>query len=344
MNHKWKEQLRDSTRGLGFIILVVIIAVVFDLIDSRFLTYMSLIGIARHMASNGLAALGLTFVVIVHRFDLSITGVAAFCAMTLGALIAVGLPLWLVVIIGLALGGGIGAISGIAISYFDLPDIVTTIAVGSMGAGLAFIYSGGSTIFQNFFTCGIIDINNSRVGSVPVAFWVLIGIYAVAWFVIGHTRTGIAFYGTGENPKAAHFSGIATRRFVALAYILGGMGTVLAVVLLLAESGTAEPNTGANLLMPAYASVFLGAAIMGRTSVIGTFGGVLLITMLLDGFAIMGLPYYYSDAVVSLILLIAVFAFSDSVRGALKKIRNSGIKLKFGAPAGKIIFRKSDQA
>ncbi|MGO4853577.1 ABC transporter permease [Phaeovulum sp. W22_SRMD_FR3] len=317
----WREWTRHSARGVGFVVLVLLVGAVFGLIEPRFLSAASLNGIARHMAANGLAALGLTFVVIVRKFDLSIAGVAAFAAMSMGAMIAAGLPLWLVVVAGLALGAVIGAISGIAISRFGLPDIVTTIALGSVGAGLAFVYTGGRSIFQNFFTSGITDLNDARLLGLGVSLWLLVAIYALAWFVLDRTRTGLAFYATGENPRAAHFSGIATRRFVALAYVLCAMCTVLAVLLILAESGTAETNKGANLMMPAYAGVFLGAAIMGGTSVVASFGGILLITMLLDGFALMGVPYYYSDGVVSLILLIGVLAFSDSARGFLGGLR-----------------------
>ncbi len=306
--------LRASSRAFGFCGLVLLVGAAFTLLEPRFLSHASLNGIARHMAANGLAALGLTFVVIVRRFDLSIAGVAALAAMSMGAMIAAGLPLWAAVCGGLALGALIGAVSGVAISYFNLPDIVTTIAVGSICGGMAFLYTGGRSIFQNFFQSGITDLNDARLLGLGVSLWILLAIYAVAWFAMSCTRTGIAFYATGENPIAAHYSGIATRRYTALAYMLCAVCTVLAVLLILAESGNAETNKGANLMMPAYAGVFLGAAVMGGASVFASFAGILLITMLLDGFALMGVPYYYSDGVVSLILLGGVVAFSDSLR------------------------------
>lgn len=308
-------------RALAFCLLVGLVGAAFTLAESRFLTQASLAGIARHMAANGLAALGLTFVVIVRKFDLSIGGVAAFSAMSMGAVIAAGLPLWVAVLAGIALGMMLGAISGIAISRFGFPDIVTTIAVGSVCAGLAFLYTGGRSIFKNFFQSGIIDLNDARFLGLGVSLWFLLITYGLAWFVMHRTRTGHAFYATGENPRAAHFSGIATGRFIALAYMLCAVATVLAVLLILAESGNAETNKGANLMMPAYAGVFLGAAIMGGTTVLSTFAGILLITMLLDGFSLMGVPYYYSDGVVSLILLMGVIAFSDGARGWASNLR-----------------------
>lgn len=301
-------------RPLVFLLLVVLVAAGFTIAEPRYLSHASLSGIARHMAANGLAALGLTFVVVVRKFDLSIAGVAAFTAMTMGAVIAAGYPLWAAVAIGIVTGGLIGMVSGVAISRFGMPDIVTTIATGSVCAGLAFLYTGGRSIFQNFFTSGITDLNDARFLGLGVSLWFLVSVYAAAWFVMHRTRTGHAFYAAGENPVAAHYSGIQVKNYVVLAYVLCAVCTVLAVLLILAESGNAETNKGANLMMPAYAGVFLGAAMMAGTSVLATFAGILLITMLLDGFSLLGVPYYYSDGVVSLILLMGVVAFSGFAR------------------------------
>ena len=307
-------------RIVALLALIAGVAMAFTLAEPRYLSPANLSGIARHMAANGMAALGVTFVVIVRKFDLSITGVASFAGMTMGAAIAAGLGLWLAIIIGLACGALIGAVSGLAVGRFNMPDIITTIAVGSVCSGLAFLYTGGRSIFQNFFTSGIIDLNDARLLGLNLSLWLLVGIYGLAWFVMHHTRTGRAFYASGENPTAAWYSGIPVRRFVLLAYVLCAICTVLAVLLILAESGNAETNKGARLLMPAYAGVFLGAALMAGTSVLATFAGILLITMLLDGFSLLGVPYYYSDGVVSLILLLGVLAFSDRARAWLARL------------------------
>lgn len=303
-----------SGRILGFLALVLVIGTAFALAEPRFLNPVSLNGIMRHMAANGLAALGLTFVVIVNKFDLSLAGIAAFAAMSMGTIIALGFGLYAAIAGGIVIGAIIGFLSGTAIGRFGLPDIVTTIAVGSITAGLAFVYTGGRSIFENFFDSGITELNDARVLGIGVSMWFLLAIYGLAYVVMHKTRTGVAFYATGENPVAAHYSGLPVARYVALAYVICAVCTVLAVLLILAESGNAETNKGANLMMPAYAGVFLGTAIMGGTSVLATFAGILLITMLLDGFSLMGVPYFYSDGVVSLILLCGVIAFSETLR------------------------------
>lgn len=304
----------EAGRLLAFVALVLVVSTGFALVEPRFLSQANLAAVTRHMAANGLAALGLTFVVIVRRFDLSLAGVACFAAMTVGFMIAEGQPLWLAVAAGLAAGALIGAVNGAAIAWFGLPDIVTTIATGSIAAGMAFLYSGGRTIFRNFLNSGLLEFNDARLLGLNLSVYFLLAAYGAAWFLLHRTRYGHAFYATGENPVSAFYSGVPVRGYIAAAFVACGIGATLAVLLILAESGTADTNEGANLLMPAYAGVFLGAALMGGASVLATLAGTFLITLLLDGFSLVGVPYYYSDGVVSAILLGGVLLFDERVR------------------------------
>lgn len=303
-----------TARFMAFAALVFIIGAAFTVVEPRFLSTQNISAVTRHMAANGLAALGLTLVVIVRKFDLSFAGTAGFSAMTIGFMIAGGHDLWLCIMAGVLAAAVVGAFNGIAISYFGLPDIVTTIATGSIAGGLAFLYSRGRTIFQNFVTSGILDLNDARLFGYSVSFFFLIALYAVAWVFMHRTRYGASFYATGENPVSAYFSGVPVRTYTMMAFVICAITSVLAVVLILAESGTADTNKGATLLMPAYAGVFLGAALLGGTSVLATLAGTFLITMLLDGFSLLGVPYYYSDGVVSAILLTGVVLFDARVR------------------------------
>jgi len=307
-------------RTVAFLVLVVVIVAAFALVEPRYLTKSNLSAVTRHMSANGLAALGLTFVVVVRRFDLSFPGIACFGAMTVGFLIAAGQPLWLAIAVGMVAGAAIGAVNGWAVGYGGLPDIVTTIATGSIAAGLAFVYSGGRTIFQNFMPSGILDLNDVRLLGINLSVYILLAVAAAAHVLLHRSRFGAAFHATGENDVSAWFSGIRTRLATLSAFVICGVTAVMAVVLLLAESGTADTNDGAGFLMPAYAGVFLGAAILGGASIPATLAGTVLITVLLDGFSLLGVPYYYGDGVVSTILLVGVLAFDSRLRGALERL------------------------
>jgi len=307
-------------RTVAFLVLVAVVVAAFAIAEPRYLTKSNLSAVTRHMSANGLAALGLTFVVVVRRFDLSFPGIACFGAMTVGFLIAAGQPLWLAIGVGLLAGAAIGAVNGWAVGYGGLPDIVTTIATGSIAAGLAFVYSGGRTIFQNFMLSGILDLNDVRILGINLSVYILLAVAAAAHVLLHRSRFGAAFHATGENDVSAWFSGIRTKMATLAAFVICGVTAVMAVVLLLAESGTADTNDGAGFLMPAYAGVFLGAAILGGASIPATLAGTVLITILLDGFSLLGVPYYYGDGVVSTILLLGVLAFDSRLRGAVERL------------------------
>lgn len=311
----------ELIRPLALLAMTVVIVATFAFIQPRYLSYANLTAISRHMASNGLAALGLTFVVVVRRFDLSFAGIASFAAVTVGFMIASGYDLAPAIGVGIVAAVLFGLVNGAAISYFGLPDIITTIATGSIAGGLAYIYTGGQTIFENFMTSGLLDINDSRLFRINLSVYFFLGIYFFAWLVLQRSRLGVGFYATGDNPVSAFFSGISTRAYTMAAFAICGGTAALAVLLLIAESGTANTNHGATLLMPAYASVFLGAALLGGASVLATLAGTMLITILLDGFSLVGVPYYYSDGVVSLILLFGVILFDERLRRSVAMLR-----------------------
>lgn len=310
-------------RHVGVAAMIAAIIAVFTALEPRYASYGNLSAVTRHMAANGLAALGLTFVVVVRRFDLSFPGVASLAAVTVGFLIASGHGLWFAIAAGLAIGIPVGLLNGFAIGYLRLPDIVVTIGSGSIAAGLAFLYTGGQSIFQNFITSGLLDLNDTRFFRINVSAYFLLAAYCLAGLVLHRSRFGVALYATGENPVAAHFSGIRVRACVMAAFGLCAATSVLAVLLLIAESGAANTNHGATLLMPAYAGVYLGAALLGGASIPATFAGTLVITILLDGFSLLGLPYYYSDGMVSGILLFGVVVFDPRVRRQFRRLAAS---------------------
>jgi len=263
---------------------------------------------------GGLVALVLIFVVLLRRFELPFPGIGSLAAVTSGYLIAGGQDLWLAIAVGLVVATAIGLANGWAISYLGLPDIVVTIGTGSIAAGLAFVYTGGQTIFQNFMKSGLLDLNDMRFFKLNLSVYFMVAVYLLAAVVLHRSRIGIALYATGENPVAAFFSGIRTKACIMAAFGVSAATAVLAVVLLIAESGNASTNHGATFLMPAYASVYLGAALLGGASVPATFVGTAVITVLLDGFSLLGVPYYYSDGVVSTILIAGVIAFDERFR------------------------------
>ncbi len=321
--------MRDNAallRILAFAFIVLLIAGVFYALTPTYLSANNLRGLLQHMAINGLAALGLTFVIIVRHFDLSFPGVASLGAMTLGWLIAGNMPLLVAIGGALAIGAAFGLVNGLAVARLKMPDIVTTIATGGLAVGFSYFYSNGTTISDGFFTSGILDLNDAKILGLDEPFAILLGAALLAFIVLHVSRAGRAFYATGENPVSARFSGINVTWVTVLAFVICGLTACLSITLLVASAGASDVTVGNQLLMPAFAAVYLGAALFGRPSVPATMAGTLLMSMMLSGFVLLAVPYYYSDAIVSTVLILAILGFDPGMTDALRR----GLTLRRG--------------
>jgi ribose transport system permease protein len=314
-------------RLLGFVLVLGAVMVLFSAFSPHFATTANFSAILRHMSAIELSALGLTCVVVVRKSDLAFPGIASLGAMTAAWLIAQQQGLPLALLAGIAIGIVCGAISGAAVGFMRLPDIVSTIAIGAISASLSFLYSQGATISDNFVSAGLVDINSRSIAFVGVPVLLMLAMNLAAWVILHRTRFGRAFYATGENPRSAFFSGVRTRSYLLGAFVISGGMSCLAGILRSAEAGQADVHIGSGLLLPAYASVYLGAALFGRTSVLATFASCMLISATLDGCTLLGVPYYYGEGIMSLIVLMAVIAFDPRTAGLLSTaILHSGKK------------------
>ena len=129
---------------------------------------------------------------------------------------------WLAIALGMFAGMGaaliVGAINGVGVSYFGVSPFIMTLGVQSVGAGAALFLTGGVPVsdipfsFADFFGFG-------RVLGVPVPVWLALIAVAFAWVFMSRTRAGERIYAVGGNIKAAHLTGIDTKKTLLFAYI-----------------------------------------------------------------------------------------------------------------------------
>lgn len=303
------------------IALIVVIAAAFQLATPKYLTANNFRGLLSAMSISGIVALGLTFVIVLRKFDLSLTGIAAFSAMTLGFVLSTtgDLATTLVACVGIGLLCGI--INGALIGFGRLPDVVTTIAVGSIAYGMAFAYNGGGDYSKNFFSSGMVTLNYQTVFGLQIPVLLLLVTAIVTGFLLHATRFGQSFYAAGENPTAARYSGISVPKMMIAGFGIAGALVGIAMIIQISGIGSSRVTAGGQILLPAYTSVYLGAALLGRASIPATLAGSLIMTMLLNGFTLLSVPYYYSDAVVSLVLILAIVLFDPRILTLIKNPR-----------------------
>ncbi|SHO66526.1 ribose transport system permease protein [Pseudoxanthobacter soli DSM 19599] len=309
-------------RRWGTIIVIVLVGVLFAVLSPYFGTVSNFNNILFSMIVSALVSMGLTFVVRVGSFDLSIGVTVTTTSIVVALLIPmVGAPL--AIVGGLAAACVVGLVNGVLVTYGRLSGIVTTLGVMFLLGGVNQYLTGGYQVAVDYGEAGFRYIGQGRVG--PIAFPVIL--LAVV-FVIGHilaTRSKVGHYisAVGDNPMAAYYSGLTVYRWVIVSFVLSALFSGIGGVILTSISTSAQPVGGQGYLLEAFAAVFLGATILGKGKphLLGTLLGVFFLYMVSSGMNMVGISYATRQLFNGLVLLVAV--------GANAMLNREEIHLKF---------------
>ncbi len=291
---------------IAFFVLFTAVCLVFQLLRPTFLTLNSITTMLKVCSSTAIAALGLTFVIVVGRSDISFYMSCCFAGMFMAWLIKSGLHPLVAIAGGLVAGAVWGLVSGLAVGKFKLPDIISTIAIGSIAFGMAYLFSDGAFIFTNFATSGITSLSEYRFLGITVSVYIMLALYVLAYIVLEKSKFGREFYAVGSNQKAAFFSGVHVNRILIAAFVVSGTLAALSAMISNAAQGQGNVKIGLNLLMPCFSAIYIGWSVFRRPCVVGTLFGSLLATVITTGFTVLNIPYYWSDLTMALILIAAI--------------------------------------
>jgi len=309
---------------LAFLVLLVGIATIVELKTGKFLAEKNIEDLLTHMTYAALVGLGLTFVIVAGFADMSFPSISCLAAMTMSFMIARGLHPLACVSIGLAAGAVAGVANGVMVGRFKLPDMVATIALGSIAQGLAYLYSRGSHISENFADSGIMLLNDGKVLGTTAPIVITVAAYTLGYLLLHRSRYGRCFYATGSNIVAARFSGVRVRRYVVAAFVICGALAALTNMIQSAANGKGDIKSGLALLMPAYAAVFVGVSMFKKPGVIGTFFGALLIGTVRNGFTLLLWPdvkLFKLDLAIGVVLIVAIIVSKTDFAALARRCR-----------------------
>jgi ribose transport system permease protein len=263
-------------------------------------------------------AVGVTAVLVVGEFDLSVGFVVGLAAAAgIAAMAFQGWPIWLAVTIALATGAAAGLANGIAVAFIGIPSFVATLAIGSIAAAVELAITKTS-IFQGIPE-SYLELALTRVATIPLRAIIALAVVLVFLVILRATVFGRHAGAVGDNPAAALLAGVAVQRVRVVAFVLAGLTAGLAAVLVTSSAGSYYPNLGTGYLLPAYAAAFLGLSLGGglRFNVLGSYLGVLLLGMVSTGLTMMNQPSWVAALVQGIVLIAAVAGIAIRRRGAL---------------------------
>jgi len=314
---------RVSVRGVAerwSLVLAFVVAFVFFSIarPHSFLTWDNARAILDDSSVQCVFAIGVTAILVIGEFDLSVGFVAGLAGAAGVSVMAYhGWGAGAAVLVALLAGGVSGLANGVAVAYVRIPSFVATLAVGSIAAAIELAITK-TAIFEGLSPT-YLDIATTHVATIPLRAVIAAGVAVVFMIILRGTVYGRHAASIGDNPAAARLVGIAVERVRTIAFVLAGLCAGLAAVLVTSSATQYYPGLGTSYLLPAYAGAFLGLSLGGglRFNVLGSYLGVLLLAMVTTGLTMMNAPSWVAALVQGIVLIVAVAGVAVRRRGAL---------------------------
>jgi ribose/xylose/arabinose/galactoside ABC-type transport system permease subunit len=310
--------------------VLLLLVIVGAIVAPRFLTTVNLINILEQVSVLGLTTIGLTFVVLIGRLDLSLEGIVGFAPMLAAVMLApaaaggfgIELPSWSGVLIALGAAGLIGLFNGFMVVRVGLNPFISTLGLLVLLRGGVLVISSGRSIYSP--GKALTYLGSANWFGLPVSVLLFVAVAIVVGLVFQYHRYGRALYAVGGNEEAARAAGINVDRIIWSAFFFAGLLAGLAGVLMTGRLDSAVTTQGQGIIFSAFAAAVIGGVSLGggKGTIIGVVSGVLLIGVINNLLTLAQVPSFYVQASTGAVIIIAAVLTTVASR------RSSGVKTR----------------
>ena len=292
----------EFVRKYGILLVLIVMWVLLAAVSPTFRTTTNVINILRQVSVNGIIAIGMTFVIMTGGIDLTVGSLVAVAGVISGSiLVANPNNVVFAVAAGIVACALFGAMNGFFVAYMDVPPFVATLAGMTIARGFAYVYSDGKP-----YTLASPGFSTIGKGMTPII--IFIAILVICHIFLSKMKFGRYIYAVGGNPKAAEASGVRVKHILMKVYILSGILTGIAGIVLASRTNSGQPAVGTGYETDAIAAAVIGGTSMtgGIGTVPGTLIGILIIGTLNNGLNLLDVSSYWQQIIKGLIILGAV--------------------------------------
>ncbi len=283
---------KNSKLNFGMLAGFATFALVFIYFSIKAPSFLTRINLIRNLIMpatiSAVISLGMTIVMTGGGIDLSVASIAGLAGMASAVGAAqLDLPIVLMILLALIVGGLIGAINGALVAYGGISPFVVTLSIIYLARGLQYLVAL-SAVSGTYL---MLPRAATKLGGEPnflIGAAVLVAI--IFYFFLDRSIYGRYIKAVGNNIHAAKYSGIPTRFYTWITYVLCGFCCAIAGVMLTFNEGMARVGSGESYQIDAFLLPILGNSIFGRFSVQGTIFSSLFLYMIINGLFILGTP------------------------------------------------------
>lgn len=292
----------------GIIFILVIEFLIFSFASPNFLTLDNLFLVGRQVSFTGIAAVGMTMVLLMGEIDISVGSILAFTGCLSAELVVkYNMPLPIVFLVIIGVSAVFGLASGTMTAVFKIPSLICTLAMQTIIKGFTYLMTGGSSISglpdsYKFLGQGFI------LGIIPFPLVIMIVAFIAGVIILNKTYIGRRIYAVGGNKEAARLSGIKTNKYVIGTFVVSAVTAGIAGILMMARLGTGQPSIGSDFAMDVLTATVLGGVVLqgGKGFVLNVLIGSFIIGILSNGLVMCGVLEYWQWIIKGIVFLFAV--------------------------------------
>lgn len=285
-------------------ILVLLFAILAAARPQHFFSLSTLTQILAQSSVNILIAMGEFFAILIAGIDLSVGSVVALVGMSTAKMMVLGVNPFLAVLLGIVLGAFLGFINGALVNVTGLHPFIITLGTQAILRGVTLIISNSSAVFgfPDSFTGAL---SKNLFGFFPIVALIALAVAAVLAFVTKQTKMGRNIYALGGNKESAWYSGINVNAHTLAVFIISGICSAIAGIVLLGRVGSAEPAAATGFETYAIAASIIGGTSFfgGKGKIFGVVIGGLIIGVINFGMNLLSLPSTLQQVVMGALII-----------------------------------------
>lgn len=298
------KRLYDS---LGVFIILLALVFILSILSPFFLTTQNLLNIIRQISFIAIVGIGVMGPIITTGIDLSSGSIIGLVSIVTATVSLQGtVPVPVAILLGLLIGMGCGALSGLVIAITKIPPFIMTLGMMTFARGLALLYSNGKPV--SGLPDAFVVLGAGKLGPIPIPIIILLIVTLLTTLLYNRTKIGRHIYAIGGSEQAAIISGVNVTRIKVIVYSYAGLLSALSGIVLTARINSGQPGLGVSYELDAIAAAVIGGTSLsgGVGTPVGTIAGALIIGVINNGMDLLNVSAYWQQIAKGIIIVAAV--------------------------------------
>jgi ribose transport system permease protein len=293
---------------MGLIIGIVVLFVFMSIFAEGFFGWYNLHNLLKDTSILLIVAVGMTFVILIGKIDMSAGSVMSLTAIITTVLLSKGVHVVPALLAGLGSGALIGLLNGYLIGILRFDHFVTTFATLSLAKGLALVICDGDIINTGNLDFKAIGSSTSILLGLHVFIWLVAIVFVAMWLILAKTKFGYDIYSIGGSEQAAVLAGVKTKSTYIKVFVISGLLASIGGILVASKANNGNATIGDGYEFSAIATVIIGGTPFdgGKGGLTGTLIGAFLLSLLKNGLRFLGVIPSLQYIIVGLVILAVI--------------------------------------